>query len=131
MSAAGLVETREDLHHSFGPDFTRVEEVDSSGETVGLGEGTDDSDLVQEDLGGGPGDSGVIGVDSVDEESSTSGNVVDGVVDDRLDTSALGDNVETVLSVSRVLDIRLSHVRGFSFLIWAHCSAALPRSRSM
>jgi hypothetical protein len=39
-----------DLHHSLGPDFTAVEEIDSSRETVGLGEGTDDSDLVKEDL---------------------------------------------------------------------------------
>jgi hypothetical protein len=94
------------LHHSLGPDLARVEEIDSSGETVSLGEGSNDSDLVQEDLGRGPGNSGVIGVDSVDEEGSTSGNVVDGVVDDRLDTSALGDNVETVYSLATVLEPR-------------------------
>jgi len=40
------------LHHSLGPDFTAVEEIDSSGETVGLGEGSNDSDLVEENLGG-------------------------------------------------------------------------------
>ena len=87
---------RWNVHHSFGPNFTAVEEIDSSGETVCLGERTNDSDLVEEDLGRGPGDSGIIGVNSVDEEGSTSGNVVDGVVDDGLDTGALGDNVETV-----------------------------------
>jgi len=92
-----------DLHHSLGPDFTAVEEIDSSGETVGLGEGSNDSDLVEEDIGRGPRDSGIVGVDSVDEEGSTSGNVVDGVVDDGLDTSALGNNVETVYLVSLVL----------------------------
>ena len=91
-----------DLHHSLGPDFTAVEEIDSSGETVGLGEGSNDSDLVEEDLGRGPGDSGIIGVDSVNEESSTSRDVVDGVVDDRLDTSALGNNIETVSLISLV-----------------------------
>lgn len=95
-----------DLHHSLGPDFTTVEEVDSSGETVSLGEGTNDSDLVEEDLGRGPGDSGIVGVDSVDEKSSTSGDVVDGVVDDGLDTSALGNDVETVcLSALTLLTI--------------------------
>jgi len=92
-----------DLHHSLGPDFTAVEEIDSSGETVSLGEGSNDSDLVEEDIGRGPRDSGIVGVDSVDEEGSTSGNVVDGVVDDGLDTSALGNNVETVYLVSLAL----------------------------
>ena len=120
------------LHHSLGPDLSAVEEIDSSGETVGLGEGTDNSDLVQEDLGRGPGDSGVIGVNSVNEESSTSRDVVDGVVDDRLDTSALGDDIETVYQVNiAVLILGNKYLRGFSFLIWAHCSAALARSRSM
>lgn len=95
-----------DLHHSLGPDLARVEEVDSSGETVSLGEGSNDSDLVQEDLGRGPGDSGIVGVDSVDEEGSTSGNVVDGIVDDRLDTSAFGDNIETVYPLVAVLKPR-------------------------
>jgi len=93
-------EDRRDLHHSLGPDLTAVEEIDSSGETVCLGEGTDDSDLVEEDLGRRPRDSGIIGVDSVYQEGSTSGNVVDGVVDNSLNTSALGDNVEAVYQVS-------------------------------
>jgi hypothetical protein len=102
LSVHVTIKVEIDLHHSLGPDFTAVEEIDSPGETVGLGEGTDDSDLVKEDLGRGPRDSGIVGVDSVDEEGSTSGNVVDGVVDDRLDTSALGNNVETVYLISLV-----------------------------
>jgi hypothetical protein len=97
-----------DLHHSLGPDFTAVEEIDSSGETVGLGEGSNDSDLVKEDLGRRPRDSGIVGVDSVNEERSTSGNVVDGVVDNGLDTSALGNDVETVYLVSLVLERQMA-----------------------
>jgi hypothetical protein len=106
-----------DLHHALGPDFTAVEEIDSSGETVGLGEGTNDSDLVKEDVGRGPRDSGIVGVNSVNEEGSTSGNIVDGVVDDGLDTSALGDDIETVYLVSLTLDMGDEYLRGFSFLI--------------
>jgi hypothetical protein len=122
---------KRNLHHSLGPDLAAVEEVDSSGETVGLGEGTNDSDLVEEDLSRGPGDSGIVGVDSVDEEGSTSRDVVDGVVDDRLDTGALGNNVETVYKSGFFSIIVYYDVRGLSFLIWAHWSAALARSRSM
>jgi hypothetical protein len=106
-----------DLHHSLGPDFTAVEEIDSSGETVSLGERTNDSDLVEEDLGRGPRDSGIVGVNSVNEEGSTSGNVVDGVVDNGLDTSALGNNVETVYYVSHIHERKSRYLRGFSFLI--------------
>lgn len=40
------------LHHAVSPDLSAVEQVDSSRETIGLREGTDDSDLIDEDLGG-------------------------------------------------------------------------------
>jgi hypothetical protein len=45
-------------------------------------------------------DSGLVGVNSVNEKSTTSGNVVDGILDDRLDTGTLGDNVKSVYIVS-------------------------------
>ena len=66
-------------------------------------------------------DSGLVGVDSVNEKGSTSRNIVDGVLDDRLDTGTLGNNVETVYNVSSnhwELPVnQKADVRGFSFLI--------------
>lgn len=61
----------------------------------------DSLDLVKEDLGRRPGDSGVVGVDSVDEERSASGDVVDRVVDNLLDTGALDNDVEAVCLSAR------------------------------
>ena len=56
----------------------------------------DSLDLVQEDFGRRPGDSGVVGVHSVHEQRSASGDVVDRVVDNLLDTRALDNDVEAV-----------------------------------
>lgn len=93
-----VVAEREDISdHASGLDLARIEEINGSGETVSLGEGTDDSLLVDEDVSGGPsGETGLVLVDTVDKECTTSGNVIDSVIDKRLDSSSFGDNVETV-----------------------------------
>lgn len=75
-------------------------------------------DLVNEDLGGRPRDTGVVGVNTVNEESTTSGDVVDSVVCDLLNTSALDDNVETVYGLVCDVDMhQRSSLHGLSFLI--------------
>lgn len=48
-----VVAEREDISdHAGGLDLARVEKVNSSGETVSLGEGTDNSLLIDENVGG-------------------------------------------------------------------------------
>jgi hypothetical protein len=58
-------------------------------------------DLVDEDLGGRPGDAGLVLVHTVHEGTATA-DVVDRVVDDGLNTGALGDDVKAVCRGQRV-----------------------------
>lgn len=82
--------------HALDVQLAAVQVLDGTAETVELGERSDDVDLVREDLGGGPVDTGLVGVDSVDHEGTSSSDKVDGSVDERLDTGALDDTVEAV-----------------------------------
>lgn len=93
-----VIAEREDISdHAGCLDLARIEEVNSSGETVSLGEGTDDSFFIDENVCGRPsGKTSLVFVDTVDKKSTTSGDVVDSVVDKGLDTGSFGDNVETV-----------------------------------
>lgn len=93
-----VVAERENISdHARGLDLARIEEINGSGETVSLGEGTDDSLLIDEDVGGGPsGETGFVLVDTVDKKCTTSGNVIDSVIDKGFDSSSFSDNVETV-----------------------------------
>lgn len=53
------------------------------------------SDFVAENLGWWPRDTGLILVNAVDKECSTSSDVVDGILGDGLDPSRLYDDVES------------------------------------
>lgn len=64
--------------------------------------------FVTEDLRRRPRDPSLVLVDTVDEEGSTATDVVDRVLDDRLDTGALSDDVEAV----RVLLLELGPLGG-------------------
>ena len=67
---------------ALGLDLAAVEVVDGGGEHEGLGEGTDDGDLVTEDLGRRPRDAGRVGVDTVADELAAATDVVGGVLED-------------------------------------------------
>jgi hypothetical protein len=82
--------------HTLDVDSATVQVGNGSREAEDLREGTEDGDLVTEDLHGRPVNTGVVVVDSVDQQGSASSDPVDGIVDHRLDTSALANNVETV-----------------------------------
>ena len=60
-------------------------------EHVDLGEGTDDPDLITEDLGGRPGDAVGAGVDTVYDEGTAATAVVDGVLEELDRTGGLDD----------------------------------------
>lgn len=93
-----VVAERENISdHASGLNLARIEEINGSGETISLGEGTDDSLLVDEDVGGRPSrESGFVLVDTVNKKCATSGNVIDSVIDKGLDSSSFGNDVETV-----------------------------------
>lgn len=52
-------------------------------------------DFITEDLGWGPGDASLVLVNTVHEERPSPPYVVDGILDDRFDSSRLDDDVES------------------------------------
>jgi hypothetical protein len=82
--------------HSLDIQLSAVEVLNGSTETVELGEGSDNIDLIVEDPGGGPVNPGLVGVNTVDHEGTSSSDVVDRSVDEGLDTGTLDNTVESV-----------------------------------
>ena len=100
-------------YHSLGLDLSAFEVLDRSREAVGLGEGPDDLPgpsvaaigtrtgvaypyFVAENLRWWPRDAGLILVNAVNEERSSSSDVVDGILDDGFDSGCLHDDIEPV-----------------------------------
>jgi hypothetical protein len=65
-------------------------------EHIGLGEGSENGDLVTEDLAWWPGDTGRCAVDTIDDELTTTTDVVDGILEDLWGSGGFNDDVETV-----------------------------------
>lgn len=82
--------------HSLDVELSSVEVLDSPTEAVELREGSDNLDLVAKDPRRGPVDLGVVVVDTVDHEGTTSSDVVNGSLGESLNTGALDNTVESV-----------------------------------
>ena len=98
--------------HTLDVNSTAVQIGNGSREAEDLREGTQNGDLVTEDLHGRPVDSGVVVVDSIDQQSSTPSHPVDGVVNHRFNTGAFANNVETVCSA--MFSIRNPNMRSIT-----------------
>ena len=101
-----------DLHHTSRPDLFAVQQINRTRETISLGERTNDAakksastlttsavyplDFIHEDPGWRPRDTGLVLVNTIHEECTTTVDVVNGMVYNLLYTSALGDNVKAV-----------------------------------
>lgn len=82
--------------HSLDVELSSVEVLDSPTKAVELREGSDNLDLVAKDPRRGPVDLGVVVVDTVDHEGTSSSDVVDGSLGESLNTGALDNTVESV-----------------------------------
>ena len=98
-------------YHALGLDLSALEVLDRPREAVSLRKGPNDlsavsnangtrtaatyPDFVAENLGWWPRDTSLILINAVNEERSPSSDVVDGILDDGLNSSRLHDDVET------------------------------------
>ncbi|GAO51126.1 hypothetical protein G7K_5237-t1 [Saitoella complicata NRRL Y-17804] len=84
------------VHDTLNPNLTRIQVVDSSRETVCLGERSQNGNLITKDLGRGPRDAGSVGVDTVYDELTTTADVVDGGLENGRGSGGFDDDVESV-----------------------------------
>lgn len=93
---APLLELVSFVHDASNLDLASVKIADGRREHVSFREGTENGNLIPEDLARGPGDTSRVAVDSVNHQLTATTNVVDRVLEDLGGSGGLNNDVETV-----------------------------------